>query len=644
MSAIKTLKLDWAAQEEPAGQAPPVALARNDDRFVLVWAQQAERHRRGGAWATDLSVLAEADPFPGFSMGGNQMVWVKTYSENNGLLVQMEQAAWLRPVGSALKQGITTLPLAEVMLSEAEVAQRCAMCDEYESVETATRFKRCSGCKRRYYHQHQHWPAHKSDCKLLAKGCFAEVEQRRRDGSYNPKIAEIAGCFDPFEPTRVAMSYNIKLDTPVQCETQSITWAGDPNVTKGLALWVQNTNYFAERIANNLTGALGTLQWECDVPAGAFIAFEVYNLPNATSYASTPFFQVQPGSTDACLRQNEGQLAETSMSSLAASLSSASPQLFTYPATTTNSPSSTSAPSTTSSISSQPPPASSTAASSSSGGANAGAIAGGVVGGVALLAFLGGLIWFFRRRSKNSRGGSSPSINEKGAHGSPNAGEETAATAGGAGGFFRSRSSNPVDTWRNRVENNRPPSAWTRRSRGFSFGTSAPAPGDSASAGPLSPPFNAQPPQLAGAANPFGTPSAHSAAPPSSLPSQGPRVGVPEVGEGGDYRPYAQSTNGPSAPYSSVTSRSQFGELADPSSFERSVGRGGGGGAPSSAYASPPMPTSTSAGLLAEGSQGVGSSQGMMRPPTRLTTPGGLTSYGGDDVGGGETSYASYAR
>ncbi|GAA5875235.1 hypothetical protein JCM8547_006875 [Rhodosporidiobolus lusitaniae] len=191
-SSIKTLKLDWAHGED----RPPVAFARTGDRFVLVWADEAEREQRGGAWATDISVLAEADPFPGFSMNGKQMCWVKTYSENTGLLVQMEKAAWLRPVGSGLKQGITTLPLAEVVLSEAEMAQQCALCEAYESVQTETRYKRCSSCKRRYYcsteHQHAHWATHKPDCKCLAKGRFAEVEQRRREQSYNPALQEIS--------------------------------------------------------------------------------------------------------------------------------------------------------------------------------------------------------------------------------------------------------------------------------------------------------------------------------------------------------------------------------------------------------------------------------------------------------------------
>ncbi|GAA6006155.1 hypothetical protein JCM10207_000543 [Rhodosporidiobolus poonsookiae] len=189
-NGIRTLCLDWAAQDEPQGQAPPVALARKDDAFALVWADAEERTRRGGAWATDLSVLADVDPFPGFNLNGNQMIWVKTYSENQGLLPQIEKAGWMRAVGSALKQGLTTLPLAEVALSESEVVQRCALCGEYESTETQLRFKRCSKCKRRFYHQLAHWSTgHREDCKLLSKGRLAEVEQRRRERTYNPALA-----------------------------------------------------------------------------------------------------------------------------------------------------------------------------------------------------------------------------------------------------------------------------------------------------------------------------------------------------------------------------------------------------------------------------------------------------------------------
>jgi len=101
---------------------------------------------------------------------------VKDYSENSGLLEQLEEARVLRrcvlPVplpprparsltslararrtGSTVPQGLVRLPLAVVVLNEHEMAQRCAFegCDKVESVETRERYKRCSSCSRRYY-------------------------------------------------------------------------------------------------------------------------------------------------------------------------------------------------------------------------------------------------------------------------------------------------------------------------------------------------------------------------------------------------------------------------------------------------------------------------------------------------------------
>ena len=67
--------------------------------------------------------------------------------------------------------------------------------------------------------------------------------------------------------------------------------------------------------------------------------------------------------------------------------------LTSHLATSTNS---TSSPSGTSS------PSSSASSSSSKSSSNAGAIAGGVVGGIALLAIIGGLVWFFLRRRRQS--------------------------------------------------------------------------------------------------------------------------------------------------------------------------------------------------------------------------------------------------
>ncbi|GAA5943948.1 hypothetical protein JCM3775_004719 [Rhodotorula graminis] len=169
-------------------QSLRAALGRAGDEIVLVAAEQSVRARRESPSApiARLSVLVAEDPFPGLTMDGRQMIWVKDYSENAGLLEQLEEAGALRRTGSTIPQGLVRLPLAVVVLNEREMAQRCALegCDEVESVETTERYKRCSSCSRRYYcsteHQHAHWPRHKQDCKDLAAGRFTQVEMRRR--------------------------------------------------------------------------------------------------------------------------------------------------------------------------------------------------------------------------------------------------------------------------------------------------------------------------------------------------------------------------------------------------------------------------------------------------------------------------------
>lgn len=71
------------------------------------------------------------------------------------------------------------------------------------------------------------------------------------------------------------------------------------------------------------------------------MVMEVYTMSATRLYSPVSFALVshpsrhrltslRAGSTDACLRQNPGQLATASMAALASSLSSASPQLFTY--------------------------------------------------------------------------------------------------------------------------------------------------------------------------------------------------------------------------------------------------------------------------------------------------------------------------
>ncbi|KWU44692.1 hypothetical protein RHOSPDRAFT_33771 [Rhodotorula sp. JG-1b] len=197
-NGVKTLRLSWSNDPDLDSQKRRVAIGRTRDAFVLVAADaQDQRERFSGAYISSLSVIVNEDPFPGLSMSGKQMIWVKNYSENQGIVPQLERAGFIRLVGSKIKQGLVELPLAEVTFEESEMIQQCALrgCEKWETTDTMPRFKRCSKCKRRYYcsieHQHEDWPAHKADCKDLVQMRFTDVENRRRAGTY----------FAPTKPT-----------------------------------------------------------------------------------------------------------------------------------------------------------------------------------------------------------------------------------------------------------------------------------------------------------------------------------------------------------------------------------------------------------------------------------------------------------
>ncbi|GAA5921579.1 hypothetical protein JCM1841_000137 [Sporobolomyces salmonicolor] len=318
-------------------------------------------------------------------------------------------------------------------------------------------------------------------------------------------------------------AYAIQADTPIQCETMTLTWTGASGA-KVIKAFVQGDNYFFESTTpgDSLTGTLGSVNWLCDAPAGASIAFELYNVVTNRSdfkYAVTGFQLVQPGTTDNCLRQNMGQEGPPLMAALASNLSSASPQLFTGYVTTAASWTGTSSTSYTTTSSDSLATVIPASSSSSSGGLNAGAVAGGIVGGFTIVFGLAAIIIFVCRR-RNCNGLSTNSALEKGR---PTTSDSSPPCQSGAPmGFFRAPPTNSVEAWLNRISRGCPHSAWTRRSRVCSETTNSGAAGEAAT-GPISP---------EGPSTPFFS------------PSMGPRKGVPEVG---GYEDYFGSSHGQGA-------------------------------------------------------------------------------------------------
>lgn len=187
---LRTLML--ARPAFASSPCPTVCLARYGLSFALIYAQENPEDEYQQPVHATLSVMAGEDPFPGFSMEGNECFWMKNYSENEGLLEQLLQAGWLRDSGRKIKQGYVTLPMVEIRLDESEIAKQCPNCEVFEQANHHERFKRCSKCKKAFYCsskcQQEDYPIHKRICKDLAAGRFAEVENRKR--------REVASWFD----------------------------------------------------------------------------------------------------------------------------------------------------------------------------------------------------------------------------------------------------------------------------------------------------------------------------------------------------------------------------------------------------------------------------------------------------------------
>ncbi|KAL8292975.1 hypothetical protein RQP46_000669 [Phenoliferia psychrophenolica] len=173
-ASIRTLTLA-PSPIDPTAPGPTVALARQGTSIILLNTDPEE----SPVWAV-LSVLVSEDPFPGYTMDGHEMIWMKTYSENKGLFEQLERAGWIRDSTRKIQQGYATLPCVEIRLEETEMAHSCGACETFEAVTDPVRFKRCSKCKKVYYCKNDDWKNHKMDCKDLATGKQANVENRRR--------------------------------------------------------------------------------------------------------------------------------------------------------------------------------------------------------------------------------------------------------------------------------------------------------------------------------------------------------------------------------------------------------------------------------------------------------------------------------
>jgi hypothetical protein len=78
--------------------------------------------------------------------------WMKTYSENKGILEQLEAQGILKRTGEEEQQGYITLIAVETLITRGQWAETCSGCGRREQLgEAEPRMVRCAACQEFYY-------------------------------------------------------------------------------------------------------------------------------------------------------------------------------------------------------------------------------------------------------------------------------------------------------------------------------------------------------------------------------------------------------------------------------------------------------------------------------------------------------------
>jgi len=181
--ALREFKVTWPSTtpspDDPVVNPPSLLLCRyplgtylSNPNFVTIHSRKLENENEKYPLHTILTCGSDA-PIARPTQPGAQTFWMKTYSENEGLLESLEEEGILKRTGETFQQGYVTLIGVETLLVSGAWAEVChnQSCGKREQLEDETRMKKCGRCKDVYYCdakcQKEGWPVHKKRCKVL---------------------------------------------------------------------------------------------------------------------------------------------------------------------------------------------------------------------------------------------------------------------------------------------------------------------------------------------------------------------------------------------------------------------------------------------------------------------------------------------
>jgi len=144
-------------------------------QFLLIRDTLPDDSYEPALWAR-LSSIVSSRPLKNPDDQGRYAFYMKTYSENEGVLEQLVAAGIVEQDPSPpVHQGFVTFPLVYVKIPLKELAKQCGRCERWELCDDEKRMRACSRCKeesKTWYCdencQKEHWkigyPAHKKVC------------------------------------------------------------------------------------------------------------------------------------------------------------------------------------------------------------------------------------------------------------------------------------------------------------------------------------------------------------------------------------------------------------------------------------------------------------------------------------------------
>jgi hypothetical protein len=156
-STFKTFTITFPQAIPSLGSSADVALASLYGNFAIVLPTEPDEDSTCPRLLYTLSTIVHEDPFPAPGPNGKPRFSMKTYSENVGVLEQLEALGILRRTGISYHQGYVDIPVVEVCLEENQLVHACAAHYEDYGVMGSqlevigTKHPLCGKCKQVYY-------------------------------------------------------------------------------------------------------------------------------------------------------------------------------------------------------------------------------------------------------------------------------------------------------------------------------------------------------------------------------------------------------------------------------------------------------------------------------------------------------------